>query len=231
MAEIQKTKKQPMSMGKIIGFTFGGMLLFIVVGVVVVKMSAGSGQRPAAQAGQEQQAVVAQPQPAAGQTQYPAEGNPAYSGQPAGQAADIDQYMNGQNQSREIRAVIEQMAGITTQMTAMQTEFNQGNANLGEQLQKINNDLIMLDQRLTHVENTLKSSHAPASNIQMGNKAADGNRKPAGGRKVNPKQIAASSNGRTWLSDGKNTSLAVGDQYNGQTIVAIDDVRQQVYIQ
>ena len=113
----------------------------------------------------------------------------------------------------------------------MQTEFNQGNANLGEQLQKINNDLIMLDQRLTHVENTLKSSHAPASNIQMGNKAADGNRKPTGGRKVNPKQIAASSNGRTWLSDGKNTSLAVGDQYNGQTIVAIDDVRQQVYIQ
>ena len=215
MAEIQKTKKQPMSMGKIIGLTFGGMVLVIVLGVVVVKMSMGSGQRPAAQAGQEQQAVVTQPQQATGQaqTQYPAEGNPAYSGQPA----DIDSYMNGQNQSREIRAVVEQMAGITTQMTAIQSEFNQGNANLGEQLQKINNDLIMLDP--------------PASNIQMSNKVTDRTRKPAGGRKVNPKQIAASSNGRTWLSDGKNTSLVVGDQYNGRTIVAIDDVQQQVYIQ
>lgn len=227
MAEIQKTKKQPMSMGKIIGLTFGGMVLVIVLGVVVVKMSMGSGQRQAAQAGQEQQAVVTQPQQATGQTQYPAEGNPAYSGQPA----DIDSYMNGQNQSREIRAVVEQMAGITTQMTAMQTEFNQGNANLGEQLQKINNDLIMLDRRLTRIENERKDSQPPASNIQMSNKATNGTRKPAGGRKVNPKQIAASSNGRTWLSDGKNTSLAVGDQYNGRTIVAIDDVQQQVYIQ
>lgn len=227
MAEIQKTKKQPMSMGKIIGLTFGGMVLVIVLGVVVVKMSMGSGQRQAAQAGQEQQAVVTQPQQATGQTQYPAEGNPAYSGQPA----DIDSYMNGQNQSREIRAVVEQMAGITTQMTAMQTEFNQGNANLGEQLQKINNDLIMLDRRLTRLENERKDSQPPASNIQMSNKATNGTRKPAGGRKVNPKQIAASSNGRTWLSDGKNTSLAVGDQYNGRTIVAIDDVQQQVYIQ
>lgn len=227
MAEIQKTKKQPMSMGKIIGLTFGGMVLVIVLGVVVVKMSMGSGQRPAAQAGQEQQAVVTQPQQATGQTQYPAEGNPAYSGQPA----DIDSYMNGQNQSREIRAVVEQMAGITTQMTSMQTEFNQGNANLGEQLQKINNDLIMLDRRLTRLENERKDSQPPASNIQMSNKATNGTRKPTGGRKVNPKQIAASSNGRTWLSDGKNTSLAVGDQYNGRTIVAIDDVQQQVYIQ
>lgn len=227
MAEIQKTKKQPMSMGKIIGLTFGGMVLVIVLGVVVVKMSMGSGQRQAAQAGQEQQAVVTQPQQATGQTQYPAEGNPAYSGQPA----DIDSYMNGQNQSREIRAVVEQMAGITTQMTSMQTEFNQGNANLGEQLQKINNDLIMLDRRLTRLENERKDSQPPASNIQMSNKATNGTRKPAGGRKVNPKQIAASSNGRTWLSDGKNTSLAVGDQYNGRTIVAIDDVQQQVYIQ
>lgn len=229
MAEIQKTKKQPMSMGKIIGLTFGGMVLVIVLGVVVVKMSMGSGQRPAAQAGQEQQAVVTQPQQATGQaqTQYPAEGNPAYSGQPA----DIDSYMNGQNQSREIRAVVEQMAGITTQMTAIQSEFNQGNANLGEQLQKINNDLIMLDRRLTRLENERKDSQPPASNIQMSNKVTDRTRKPAGGRKVNPKQIAASSNGRTWLSDGKNTSLAVGDQYNGRTIVAIDDVQQQVYIQ
>lgn len=227
MAEIQKTKKQPMSMGKIIGLTFGGMVLVIVLGVVVVKMSMGSGQRQAAQAGQEQQAVVTQPQQATGQTQYPAEGNPAYSGQPA----DIDSYMNGQNQSREIRAVVEQMAGITTQMTSMQTEFNQGNANLGEQLQKINNDLIMLDRRLTRLENERKDSQPPASNIQMSNKATNGTRKPAGGRKVNPKQIAASSNGRTWLSDGKNTSLAVGDQYNGRTIIAIDDVQQQVYIQ
>lgn len=229
MAEIQKTKKQPMSMGKIIGLTFGSMVLVIVLGVVVVKMSMGSGQRPAAQAGQEQQAVVTQPQQATGQaqTQYPAEGNPAYSGQ----LADIDSYMNGQNQSREIRAVVEQMAGITTQMTAIQSEFNQGNANLGEQLQKINNDLIMLDRRLTRLENERKDSQPPASNIQMSNKVTDRTRKPAGGRKVNPKQIAASSNGRTWLSDGKNTSLSVGDQYNGRTIVAIDDVQQQVYIQ
>ena len=100
---------------------------------------------------------------------------------------------------------------------------------MGQQLMKIQQDMILLDQRINAIENALKNSSP--NKPMSGKQGADWKReRHVQGKIVADKDILASSNGRTWINDGKNTSLDVGERIGSHKIVSIDDARQRVYV-
>ncbi|MCP2041163.1 DNA-binding protein YbaB [Neisseria sp. HSC-16F19] len=209
MAQVKQSKKQ-LSFGMLVGIFFGGFALLIIIGLIVGSALKGSSQ----------QTTQIAPQPQAQQQVYPYQGEE--------QSGDIGNYMENREQLRNMQAITQQLNVMQSQMTGMQNEFNAGNANLGVQLQKMQNDMILLDRRISAMEEALKAN---ATNYPMNGKKKTDWRKErqATGKAINDKHVVAATNGRAWITE-QNTSIEVGDQIRGRTVTTIDDVRTKVYV-
>lgn len=209
MAQVKQSKKQ-LSFGMLVGIFFGGFALLIIIGLIVGSALKGSSQQTAQ--------IAPQPQPQ--QQVHPYQGEE--------QPSDIGNYMENREQLRNMQAISQQLNVMQSQMTGMQNEFNAGNANLGVQLQKMQNDMILLDRRISAMEEALKAN---ATNYPMNGKKKTDWRKErqATGKAINDKHVVAATNGRAWVGE-QNISVEVGDQISGRTVTTIDDVRTKVYV-
>lgn len=135
---------------------------------------------------------------------------------------DKESYSNQESLSR-------QMDALSMQQQAILGQVNAGNNNIQSQLQKMNSDMILMDQRISNLENVLKSNQH-----MSGNKKNNINNwkkeRQYRGKKINNGLIYASSNNRMWIQGRTSHSYTTGENIGKKTILNIDDVKQIVYV-
>jgi hypothetical protein len=122
-----------------------------------------------------------------------------------------------------------QMESITAQQKVILGQVNAGNNNIQLQLQKMNADMILLDQRITNLENVIKPNQHMAGKKRNRINNWEKERQPKG-KLLNTNLIYATTNERLWLVGDESKSYHVGEKINNHTISYIDDVKNKVYI-
>jgi Small-conductance mechanosensitive channel len=232
MAVAEKNKKT-MSFNKILTIFGVSFIALIIIGILVAKMMVGNPNKKSVSRSIENNQQFTQTQAktqTSGQDQVV---NNSSTQQQLGQN-DISTYMNQQEEQRNQISISKQMEAISAQMQALNGQFNQGNNNLIMQMQKMNSDLILLDQRITNLENALRPQNQQMSGKVMKNNDERKQNQKNKGKILNNNLIQASSNGRIWLSETKSSqntkSYTVGEKVGKYKLIRVDDVHQKVYV-
>lgn len=232
MAVAEKNKK-PMSFNKILIIFGASFIGLIVIGVIIAKIMVGNpNKKPVSRSiDNNQQSSQTQAQTQTSRQEQAV--NNSSTQQQLGQN-DISTYMNQQEEQRNQISISKQMEAVIAQMQALNGQFNQGNNNLIMQMQKMNSDLILLDQRITNLENALKPQNQQMSGKGVKNNDEGKQNQKDKGKILNNNLIQASSNGRVWLSETKSSqgtkSYAVGEKVGKYKLIRVDDVHQKVYV-
>lgn len=149
----KRGSKKPMSFGMILGITGGGFILIMIIAYMVMVPSA------------KQDAQVTQTRTVTQTTQMANNGQPLPNQPPgtqngAGQFnpnADVNAYLAQSEIAQQTGQSARDVQMMNAQMQTIVGEINQGNNNVLQQLQKVQTDMVLLDQRLTNIENALNS--------------------------------------------------------------------------
>ena len=229
MAVVEKRKKQ-MSFNKILIIFGGSFVVFILFGIIVASLLSGNSSKKQVSRSNEPIQQNTQSQIGTSQGQLPTNPNTAIQQQPVGQN-DIATYMATQDEMRGQESISKQMQALSSQMQALNGEFNKGNNNLMLQIQKMNSDLILLDQRITNLENALKPQNQQFQQMsgKKYNKSSEDTQKVKG-KVVNQNLIQAATNNRIWITGSQTKSFAVGEKVGKHKLIYVDDVHQKVYM-
>lgn len=149
----KRGSKKPMSFGMILGITGGGFILIMIIAYMVMVPSG------------KQDTQVTQTRTVTQTTQMANNGQPLPNQPPgtqngAGQFnpnADVNAYLAQSEIAQQTGQSARDVQMMNTQMQTIVGEINQGNNNVLQQLQKVQTDMVLLDQRLTNIENALNS--------------------------------------------------------------------------
>lgn len=149
----KRGSKKPMSFGMILGITGGGFILIMIIAYMVMVPSG------------KQDTQVTQTRTVTQTTQMANNGQPLPNQPPgtqngAGQFnpnADVNAYLAQSEIAQQTGQSARDVQMMNAQMQTIVGEINQGNNNVLQQLQKVQTDMVLLDQRLTNIENALNS--------------------------------------------------------------------------
>ncbi len=150
----KRGSKKPMSFGMILGITGGGFILIMIIAYMVMVPSA----KQDAQVTQTR--TVTQTTQMANNGQQPLPNQPPGTQNGAGQFnpnADVNAYLAQSEIAQQTGQSARDVQMMNAQMQTIVGEINQGNNNVLQQLQKVQTDMVLLDQRLTNIENALNS--------------------------------------------------------------------------
>lgn len=146
-------------------------------------------------------------------------------------SGDINNYMVDKDTLSNQESLSKQMEAISAQQQAILGQVNSGNNNIQLQLQKMNSDMILLDQRITNIENAIKPNQPMSGKkTEKGYMWVKERQFQGKGKQLNNTLINATSNGRFWLAGSHSGSFAVGEKINKHTVMQIDDVKNKVYV-
>ena len=144
--------KKPMSFGMIMGLTAGGFVLIIAIGLMFFRPSGKPNdeitQSRTVTTTTSQQTTNRQPLP----NQPPAAGAGNFNPN-----ADVNSYLAESEIAQQTGQSARDVQLMNQQLQSIVGEINQGNNNVLQQLQKVQSDMILLDQRLTNIENSLNA--------------------------------------------------------------------------
>ncbi len=150
----KRGSKKPMSFGMILGITGGGFVLIMIIAYLVMVPSG------------KQDSQVTQTRTVTTQTTQMANNGQPLPNQPpgvqngAGQFnpnADVNAYLAQSEIAQQTGQSAREVQMMNAQMQSIVGEVNQGNNNVLQQLQKVQTDMVLLDQRITNIENALNS--------------------------------------------------------------------------
>ena len=149
----KRGSKKPMSFGMILGITGGGFILIMIIAYMVMVPSG------------KQDTQVTQTRTVTQTTQLATNGQPLPNQPPGTQTgagqfnpnADVNAYLAQSEIAQQTGQSARDVQMMNAQMQTIVGEINQGNNNVLQQLQKVQTDMVLLDQRLTNIENALNS--------------------------------------------------------------------------
>ena len=149
----KRGSKKPMSFGMILVITGGGFILIMIIAYMIMVPSG------------KQDTQITQTRTVTQTTQTANNGQPLPNQPPgmqndAGQFnpnADVNAYLAQSQIAQQTGQSARDVQLMNTQMQSIVGEVNQGNNNVLQQLQKVQTDMVLLDQRLTNIENALNS--------------------------------------------------------------------------
>ena len=146
-------KKKQLSFPMLMGLFGGGFVLVMVITYFVV---AGGGSKEEVV---QSRTVTTTTQPTQAQTPLPNQPPQGVNGQPQtyDPNADINSYYADSRIAAQTSQASRDVNMMNQQLQGLVGEINQGNNNVLAELQKVQTDMILLDQRLTNIEQSLNS--------------------------------------------------------------------------
>ena len=147
-------KKKQLSFGMLLGIFGGGFVLVMIITYFVV--AGGGGKEEVVQSRAVTTATAQQTQT---QTPLPNQPPTNVNGQPQGYDpnSDINSYYADSRIAAQTTQASRDVGMMNQQLQGIVGEINQGNNNVLAELQKVQTDMILLDQRLTNIEQSLNS--------------------------------------------------------------------------
>lgn len=146
--------------------------------------------------------------------------------------ADINEYMDASSSNREKDSLEKQLEAMNQQLGQIQGAVNQTHNNITENMTQMQSDLILLDQRLTNIEQNMGIT--PQRNQQQGIPKVQQSGQPQqmkgkGKPLTTPSLIQATVGQRVWMDKGQTISLTAGERIGTKTIARVDDIHNVVY--
>ena len=204
-----------MSFGKLLGLFAGGFVVFLVAIMVIASLATSKKK-------EEITVQVNEPQQ---QQQQQSQNLPQ---QPPQQNAtgDIDSYIAGQDNMRDSASIQTELKNISRQMVELQTAVNQTNENIMGNMKKMEADLILLDQRITNLEQNKATQQKTQQNSSIQNMSRKGKGSP-----LKSNNIQATVGNKVWVNEtNQSRTIATGDFINRKKITYVDDIKNVVYV-